>query len=1107
MAVETSAVQITINVTDANSGAVVAGVTQNLNKMGSAGATSGQKVAQSMDGVSKSMLSATEQTRLTTEVLGIRLPRAMISLISQSKAAQAALGAVGGAMIGLASIQIGVMIFGAATAGAEKLWHLMTGLSKGTEDYLAQVQKTKEEDFGNTRSIEDTRLRIDQASDSVKDFRDQAEAAKKETISWWSALNLIAPGAGNVAQTVHAHMKSNDLTDEAAKKQALIDKLQHVQEASQTHEQRISDIDIAAATRRQQIQKLSEAARPQAQRDLQVGEATRRAHEERRYAIEQSKALGNSVAPNSGADKETRAINLATIKADTELASVKQKTDRGEKARIQELARLHEEALESGLRGSALYQAQEAAAIEDLKRRHIATDQAVSDVHAKFHNEQMKRLEDENRQVAKMREAAQLSGLTGVARIQQEGQNKINDVYSRKGDTNSSARLAEIKAINDQTHQQIREIQQTFADRVNSIVEQTADRTVAGFARIHAEAQKQISDLERDAAKNGGKPADLARGTAGIRSAESGQVADLQRKNSEETSQIEAEARSKLLSSEKNQTSAIETEYEQRLHKYQEWKDQELSSDKLSLQERQSINEQFDRRVVAAGQTRDAALVESAQRAREKMAGEFSRFFSNPLSAMKEMGNKAAGEAAAALMQRVQTRVGTGGATGEHLGMPGSGMMDSLFGRIAGSPKGGASAGSASPKMLSFATAQIQIGAASIAFGGGGVAGGTHSRTPYTSAGSTGAGTAFSTSGGSTGLLAPEGASSTPAGSTAAPMSFGGSTAGSGAAPGGGTGAALGNAQQGMGLFSQGKNMLGGLFGGKGATSDAGAGFAETQSVDLSGSIDKTGNFNLGKGNTNGGMLGGGGFGANAGGAVGGAMGLYSAAQGKGGVGGALGGAMSGMQLGMAVGGPMGAAIGAAAGAIIGGIGSSEQARVYDLKTVRPRLYSDTLGYQQGTMDYTSAYSDMQSLDMEAKKTLKAMGANGNRYYWDTVIGEIHQAEGKLSAEQRAGRSNYTSQAAQFDIGADRIPRDGFAMIHQDERIVPSDQNERITRALESGADSTRMPVQGGFSGDIHLHAHSMDSKTVMRTLMDHKHDIRSAYNASFAENSGGADA
>ena len=80
-------------------------------------------------------------------------------------------------------------------------------------------------------------------------------------------------------------------------------------------------------------------------------------------------------------------------------------------------------------------------------------------------------------------------------------------------------------------------------------------------------------------------------------------------------------------------------------------------------------------------------------------------------------------------------------------------------------------------------------------------------------------------------------------------------------------------------------------------------------------------------------------------------------------------------------------------------------------------------------------------------------------------------------------------------------------MIHQGERIVPSDQNERITRAVENGADSTRMATAGSWGGDVHFHVHALDTKNARQAFMDHKHLLRAAVNESYAENSGGADA
>lgn len=79
--------------------------------------------------------------------------------------------------------------------------------------------------------------------------------------------------------------------------------------------------------------------------------------------------------------------------------------------------------------------------------------------------------------------------------------------------------------------------------------------------------------------------------------------------------------------------------------------------------------------------------------------------------------------------------------------------------------------------------------------------------------------------------------------------------------------------------------------------------------------------------------------------------------------------------------------------------------------------------------------------------------------------------------------------------------------MHEGERVMPSDQNERITRALEGSADSTTRPAQSGFGGDIHMHFNAIDAKGVAKFFDENKHVMRAKLNASFAENSGGSDA
>ena len=239
------------------------------------------------------------------------------------------------------------------------------------------------------------------------------------------------------------------------------------------------------------------------------------------------------------------------------------------------------------------------------------------------------------------------------------------------------------------------------------------------------------------------------------------------------------------------------------------------------------------------------------------------------------------------------------------------------------------------------------------------------------------------------------------------PVGFAG-TPGSAPAHSNTLGTALGNAQQAYSFGKQVKSFW------DRKKSDNGSGLAEVQHDGLAGKLNADGSFTSDSGNAGGSSKM-----SRVEGAAQGAMGVYSAYQSNGGVGGALTGAMGGMQLGMELGGPMGAVIGAAAGAIVGsiGFGGREKARVYDLKQIRPRIANDTSSYEQGGMDYLSAYSDMQSMDMEAKRTTNAYGPAARSYYQDTIKKEIQQAEAKFTGMQKAGRSQFTATAAQYDQG------------------------------------------------------------------------------------------
>ncbi len=1034
MALDTQAVQISINVVDNNSGAAIGQVTKNIQGIGAAGEGAGMRARAGMDQIGVGALSNVEKMRLMTEEAGVRLPRAMIRLAAESKIAQSVIGMIGPALIGIGTIQIGAMVFTQLIAGAKKLWDNYLSLTKAAQDYNAEVEKSRQENFGDTHSIETTRLRIDEASDAAANFRKQAEQATKQTSLWAQAIGLAyieVPGAGGAAQFVISRMKAHGLMGQSYQEQAQADKLSHAREQEQYHAAQVLDIEVQRSIDNRLTGEAKVNALLKDRLDLN--------REEQRYNNEMDRIYGNPVAPGAG-DAERRKKDII---ARNEAAAEGGRGSGAGDSTAREIRRLQEEADEATLKGIDKLEYERKAADADWVSEHGQSAAAVAAIDRKYYAEESNLLDEQKKKIGEMGRAAAEAG------------------------------------------QKVLDEQAQFQKRVDEMVAQSSTRGLSGYARIQADMQAELVRFNAEAQTSHGTPVYIARGQGAIRAGAAQQSGDLARRNAEETEQLEAQARSKFLSAEKQKTAAIDTEYRERLQKFQD----ELAAQEISQAD-------YDRRVVAAAQLRDAEMVEAARQAREKMAGEFNSFFhslDHPVKALADLGDKVAGQAAAALAQRMQTHFGGPGAATKTPG----GMLGGVFDKIAGTPHAAASHGAlgdTGAKTISLATAQISIGSASIAMGSTGI----NREIPGITGG--GGWTGNAGGGGWSGGGGTGGAGSS---STGPSGSFGGTPAVPAYRAGGTTGAIAGGVQQGMGLFNQAKGIFGGSSGGGDTTSGSGGGAASSGLAALSGGASG------GAGGSTGGMLGGGGIMGNAGGAIGGGLGLFNAFEGSGGIGGALSGAMSGMQLGMSLGGPMGAAIGAAGGAIIGaiGFGGKEKARVYWLKTIHPRIVADTLGYQQGTMDYTSAYGDMQSADADAKKALRAMGSAEGSYYDGTVHPAIIQAESKLTAEQRAGRSNYTPGTAQFASGADSISRTGLALLHERERVIPSDQNERITRALEGSADSSTRPAQSssGWGGDIHIHA--IDAKSSINWLMQNKHNVRAAMNASYGENSGGADA
>jgi hypothetical protein len=1105
MSVETSAVQISVNVTDNTSAQVLSGVEQNLNKLGGAGMRSGAQVEAGMQQAGRGMLSATEKTRLAAEEMGVRLPRAMITLIGQSKAAQAVLSGLSTAMIGFATIQIGAMVGEAIYAGVKKIYEKWLDVDGAIRRYNDEAGKAASKKFYEDAGLDQLNADLLKANAQL----DQLNQKRINSVTWGPAATQFSePGVYKIARLFGANIPTNNAafktSDANAQNIAQGDKdAAHLKLIDDTHKrnlQQIGDQKLIAEARVIGITKARVAQNAENKKADEDRDYTRkRAQAQAEIAnrgIDNKRWNGNLkpgdtgyreavvVSPDAGNAENTEAKAHAGAEFQAQQFEIGRE-------HAHELVRLREQALEAGLRGIALYKAQEAAAIEELKFKDMDSVAARNAVHDKFHAEEMKRLQEQEHAIAKMREQTQLAGLTGIPRLQQEEKNRIKEVYDPNNGLNPGQRLAEVNEIHKQTVQEIGALNKSFSERVDEIVGTSASRELQGFARISADAQNEIRKLREEARKNGGKPEDLARGEAGINAGAAGQAGVLTRKNSQETEQLESRARVKFLSAEKQKTAAIAAELVERKQKYHE----ELVAQEIS-------QDDYNRRVAAAEMEANGERIQAATEARKKMAGEFTSMFeemNHPLKMLEKLGNKAAGEAAASMVQRAQQHFqgGKGGAGADATGGAGGIFGDVLggfgfsgFGKKGKTPGAGAHVGAAIPgvhtaaeQSFSIASATIHVGSATITGSGAGAGYGPGSSTATGKSigpgGSTAAGNAGISVPGSTALMSPGsvGGASTSAGAAASGIT-GMTNMGGSVASATGThelGHALGDVNQGVGLTKQLiKNFKG---------SDSGnAGTADSAKDDSSSSGGPSGM-------------------TRATGIVQGGVGLWAAHEGGGGVGGGLKGAASGAEMGLMIGGPIGAVVGAAAGAIIGGIGSGKNAREYDLKTVRPRIANDLEAYHSGGMNYLAAYSDAQSLQMEADQTTKKMGPADSRYFGSTIIPEIKQLMGKLDSEQRAGRSMYSASTASYATGTNYVPETGYGFIHKGEGVFDSSRNERLTQAAES---MSRMPVQSPSMGDVHLHVHAIDAHGVAGFLDKYKHNIRSAVNDSYAENSGG---
>lgn len=1088
---DSSSVQITINVVDANSGEVINRVTKSLNALGDAGAgggrrmavglkeageagtKAGQKIGEAMKEAGGHITTSLDSVRLLSQEFGLRMPRALESMAARIPAVTNAINGMLGALAGVAIAEILVR------AGIEvyHLYEKWLDTNKAVDDYINKAAEASQQKLFDSSSFDSTIGYLRQANTQI----DRLAAKKKE----WGNASLL-----DKIFLPHSTAPRFTTNDDKALAQAMeVSDRESLMNLRQSHELMLKNIDAheklskASANSSGAIAIERAAARQRDSENLSYVKAVEHANAEiyrRAHERDPKKYPGTyTPSPDAGRQEFSAAENNADV------SSRAQSIELAFKEQV-DLMHLKNQADQEGLQGEKLLQAQRVAAIEDLSARYknqtehnrqYAAEEA--EINRRYDNEESTRLRQQTDELKRRIALESQRGLTGLsandARAKAAKDQVDRDLASGKfyGNRDQQRDYASglKRAIDAGNNSDTEKLQQQFNDRLAQMDASRSDRYASESQRITIAAQRSVQEITRAWREMYGQLGAMdqrrvqsyqaLQDEIGKINADAAQQRMEARQRLEDQTQRAEEAAARYgQNPEQERTQAILDQYSDRYRQLEELRQHDAENADL-----------YRRQEIAAEQEKNGRLIDLQRQMRDRLAGHLRGYFDHPMEALKRQGEEAASKIAAGFLLKLQPN-GLGGYGDAGIGGRHGGIFGGLGALV--HPNAARNSVTASSSVMSATTATIYVQNATLA--GGGIGGG------FSSGSGSGIGSTIASIGGGAG-------------------GFGGITSTGAAGAGGSSISSTLSSLPGMSksVAELGKEM----------------GIGKMPNVSQLGS--KLGGGKLGS------ILGS----STTAGLAGGGLGLFSAYKSNGGFGGALGGAFSGAKIGMIVGGPAGAAIGAVAGGIMGafGFGGRTKAEQYDKHQVQKRIKDDLQSYEAGAMDYQTAFDDMDALSREAKMTTRQWGSGGKGYYNDHIKGEITAAQTRLTNEQKAGRSEFGMTAAQFHNGG-FISGFGSLATSNDEGWIHAQRGEMVMhqqaaathssalQAMLGGASHADMAAYYGATkraaapsgSSVNLVFNSHDAKGAYQLFMDNKHHVRAALNASYAENSGGAD-
>jgi hypothetical protein len=1107
-------VQITINVTDANASEAVEQIVASLNALGPAGQAAGAEAGAGLDQVGEHAITAKEQVRLLSEEMGVHVPRAMQSVIANSQMLSAAIGAIAPGMIAIGGADI-LMHLGEE---AYKLYEKYVDINAAQDEFLKKLDEAKDKDFVNVHSIETADLRIKQATESMINLR---SAAKDLSGEGWGNIWQGIFNPGQFAAGVGELGMARNLADQSMKAAG---QTQEINPAEQNliHQQNLAEIESEHAGDSRLKGEAKITAELQKQLDIDK--------EKQRYTAIEEGERGNPRAHDAGKELQATEDTGARARAHAEEIEF-------QRQEASEAIQLHNEAINAALQGNALRAAQEQQEIEAITRKfqegEIQKQTAAAetaDVQKKFAAQALKLQDELDAQTEHMADEAAQGALKGIPLIEAQLRTQMDaiDAAEKKavgvGGVDTPGQLADYASqrasAESSANQKIGELRRGFNQSIAGLDDSLVEHESQGYAKIAADAQANMKTLEDKERETYGADQsnweNYQSQKARILESADQQMAALHQRTMEEIAKEEEQtARYSLAGWQQAQLRIID-DYQDRVRKIQDMESQQDAALDADMQAHAAnfaadqqaevmVAKEADAQMLAARQQMNAALQQSDEETRDKLASGLQSLFKNPEQFFEKRAMDTAFQMMANEMMGVFKNSGAAG-----------GIMQYMFGM--------------GPQMSTSANPLTDVESV-LGMGGHGHAGTSSAASPGMAQFQQGA-TAFSSSTSTFSTAVSQFAATVSAGGSGGMAGAGGvggmggagsslsGLAGAGIAPGStasgaGLGAGLG-ADQDAGLdpsmmyTTSNPMMLPGVTGATGALSTldtfgnslaipgmTGAGADDIDSLQ-SGVASETNT--LGGAAT--GMSAMGKVGAGVGGLAMGAGAIYSAYQSSNPMAGIMGGAAAGAEVG-SIFGPIGTGIGALAGGIAGGIAGAlgdrgrSQAEALDVNQIQPQLVSLTQDYEAGRAGYNSEATQLNAMLISAQNATNSMGSGARNYFSSNISPEINKVLSSLQQQEIGGRSQVTLTAGQFHSGGwtgdfgdlATSETEGFIHAAQNEFVVnpmAAAAHAPILQAMNNGTNfaysnsvQPRMPASSGAGAGAQVTVQAMDSKSV----------------------------